>query len=379
MNDIAKKIKPNYHGIEHLSISSINSFRRNSILWYLNYIEGKKTFSLNMQGIRGRSIEAGVVHLICFREEDISWLRREVTKVSIQTFLFEIINTYFDKKNESDFETVEPLALRVLSEPEELISNIASRLEAIEIKNITFGYENVSKRNSWREDFNDEKKIESIKKEFSFVIDFFSSNLDFFLTRDFPKLETQTRVYTTLKGTKFPVLGFIDLETSERIYDIKTVASLPKSKEDVSLDHILQIALYSMDRNKPAELVYITKSSQESIKAEFIIKSVKSGMTNEQIIAELKSSTGKGTTPAFISKVMENPSEYLKETIVSYEFSVEELKRYGKFLVKLINSMTSLLKLTKKSILEHALRSYSEGFYGIPDDLKEDVDILIFG
>lgn len=376
MNKIAKNIKPNYHGIEHLSISSINSFRRNSLLWYLNYIEGKKSYSLNMQGIRGKSIEAGIVHLICFREEEISWLRREATKVSIQTMLFEIVRTYFDKNSESDFEQLEQLSLRVLSEPDELITMITTRFEAIEIK---YSGEPIATNIKWRDDFSDENKVESIKKEFSFIIDFFSSNLDFFLKREFPKLQTQSRVYTTLKNTKFPVLGFIDMETSDRIYDIKTVSSLPKTKEDVSLDHILQIALYSMDRKKPAELIYITKSSQESIKAEFIIKSVQNGMTNDQIIAELKSSTGRGTTSAFITKVMENPSDYLKETIVSFEFSEKELDKYGRFLVKLINSMTSLLRLTKKSVLEHALRSYKEGFYGIPDDLKEDVDNLLFG
>jgi len=382
MNDIAK-IKANYHGVQHLSISSINSFRRNSLLWYLRYIEGKQSFSLNIHGIRGKAIEAGVVHLICFKEEDISWLRKEVTKVSIQTMLFEIVNTYFDKKDESDFRELEELTFRVLSEPDELISYLLNHLKTLEppIEGWRQRVKNTidEELHSFEKDLSDEKIMKSIRDEFNFIVDFFSSNLDFFLKRDFPKLKTQTRVYTTLKKTKFPVLGYIDMETDDRIYDLKTVSSLPKFKEDISLDHILQIALYSIDRKKPAELIYMTKISQESIKAELILKCFQSGMTNDQIIAELKSSTGKGTTPAFIAKVVENPSEYLKETIVSFEFSIEEMEKYGRYLVKLINSMTSLLKLTKKSILEHSLRSYSEGFFGIPEDLKEDVDKLMFG
>lgn len=70
----------------------------------------------------------------------------------------------------------------------------------------------------------------------------------------------QVRVDHHLDGVSVPLLCFVDYDYPEFLFDLKTTERIPGEPRD---DHVLQCAIYSAARKKPARLLYVSgKKSQ---------------------------------------------------------------------------------------------------------------------
>lgn len=364
------RIKINYHGIDHLSIGSINAFRRNSLQWYLKYMKGFESKELPFSMIRGKAIETAIVtNLTC---EVPTMINKKI--MGVTSFLEQIYNHYrLDKSKPITPEFLEKydylkleMAPRILSEPG-LIGSLLTE-EIPEWKAMVSPFDQVVLQ----------EYHEKLEKELLFILDVLENEKFSETIIGKEQIQHQSRVETELKGVKLPLLGFIDIETESTVYEFKTTSTLPKTKDDISLDHLLQIAFYGNSRGKDTKLVYFSKTSEDSIKAEFILERWKKGMPDKEIIYEMKTLKGKGTTSEFISKVVESPEKYLKPSTKIFEFGLVELKKYNALVQKLAKSMVNLLSLSDKKILESCIRSYSEGFLDYPDDLRHEIYKLLF-
>lgn len=65
----------------------------------------------------------------------------------------------------------------------------------------------------------------------------------------------QVRVEHHIEGVSVPILGYLDFEWADRIVDLKTTERIPSEPR---ADHILQCAIYSDARKKPASLLYVS-------------------------------------------------------------------------------------------------------------------------
>ena len=63
-------------------------------------------------------------------------------------------------------------------------------------------------------------------------------------------------------GLGVPVLGYIDLESSVKVRDLKTTNRMPSDESMVKHSYWRQAALYSYDRKKPVSLCYIGKPTK---------------------------------------------------------------------------------------------------------------------
>ena len=326
-----------FNGLEHLSISNINSFKRDSLQWYLKYIKGIESKIPSLTMIRGKAIESGVVYQI-----NSKGTPEESTKVALQSFLNELVK-------------VDEELIQVNDED---VSNV-SRLVSV-----------IHERSDYSFERNDIEKSVEFVRDCMLWIDFSK------YSRNEPA-KTQARVLTVLEDTEFPMLGFTDIEFDNVGIELKTTSHLPKRKEDVSLDHLLQIALYSYDKKKDWKIIYLSKPSSETMKAEFILSCKKLKKSDKDIIDRLKAITGTGTTADFIKKVVENPSNYVKESYVEFHYSQQELEKYIPYLKKLINAMTKLIQMDEDEILENCLASYNPTFEA-PEDIRDKINQLIY-
>lgn len=335
--------KLNFNGLEHLSVSNINLFRRNSLQWFLKYIKGVETKYPSIPMIRGKAIEAGIVYAL---------------------------------ENNCDDDTRSAMALKAYIKELMPSPDFQDTLDSVDYHNLYLNNHEMKKLDPILP--LGHISMDEYEKGIAFV---YEATQDYRL-RSFEPLRSQkprfqNRVLSVLEGTDFPILGYTDIEYDNIGIEIKTTNSLPKTKEDISLDHLLQIAFYATQQNKKWRIIYITKPTSESLKSSFIYYFKNGGKSDKEIIENLKKWTGSGTTSDFIKKVMESPRQYIKDNFIEFDFEPQELDKYYFLLRRMVGAMINLIKKDEDEILEHCIASYNPSF-SEPLDIEAKIEDLLY-
>lgn len=345
--------------LEHFSISSLNSFRENRMIWAIRYLMKKYSSYPKPSMLRGQALEAALWNFVSGSSTDsIVYMDRYFkTKMILQ-----IIG---EEKKAGLYPVIPP---EWKNKQNQIASAVAQFNDDKYWQTVLDIFDSIHKiqGDSLKEYMHPDNLsalYKKMKREYQFIHNSINDLIEYgckFKSRIDVKYQRKVTGY--IQEVEIPIIGFTDFELPEYGVDLKT--SLTKVNEKkISYSHICQCAFYSDAQGKPWRLAYVTPVSFEDKKKSIFHKLYKEGLSAEEIAKQYKnlSSDGKGTTKPTVEKFIDELSDGLwKEPKGLTEIEVSE---------KQIMQGKVLNQITAKSI-QHIISNCRQ------ENLIEDMKIF---
>ena len=331
-------------GIEHFSISSLNQFRNNSMVWALRYLLEMKSIYPNPALARGKAIENTINQKFLGSPIDcklsaMNFYKMEISKDILG--IFEILpeNWQRDKIIYSLYQL--PFDKFIDS-----ISKLLDKLPNYQIE-----------KKSWLNSEQNEKLMKKIQSEYHFVLSVIENATDLVISKLPQNSRLQNKLSHDFNKLPVPIIGYTDYENANIGIDLKTGKKLPKQYSDISVEHFCQASFYSFVQKKPWELLYVSSLSNTQKKEIIMYDLYKEYKNDVKKIVEqykLKSLDGKGTTEKFVLEQIEkfqNPQYTIPESVISYTVKESEVDNFMKLNLMTANSINTVINSCRKSSL----------------------------